>query len=116
AWGALRFSALYFGGGLISAATQFGIDWNENVPTGGSSGAISAVMGAFVVRFATRSIQVAYVAVLFRMWAGRFNMPAIVLGPLWLVTQLYSLFTETDSGVATGAHVGGFAAGAAAAL
>jgi membrane associated rhomboid family serine protease len=116
AWGPWRFSALYFTGGLIAGATEFLVQAHKAVDIGGASGAIAAVLGAFVIRFGMRNITVAYVAWALRFFAGKFEMPAFVLGALWFLVQLYGVAIDPDGGVAFGAHVGGFVSGLAAAM
>jgi tetratricopeptide (TPR) repeat protein len=84
------------------------------VATLGASGAVAALMGAFLVRFPTLRIEIAW---LLRFRMIRFKAAAYWLLPLWLAVEVFSgaLFGHS-SGVAHWAHVGGFAFGAAIAL
>ena len=81
----------------------------------GASGAISAVMGAFLVFFARMEIHFAY-------WLGRgigtFHTVAYVALPLWFGEQVLDAWASGQGGVSTvafTAHIGGFLFGLAAA-
>jgi len=77
-------------------------------PSLGASGAISGVMGAYLLFFPKNSVTV----LIFRFVT---TVPAIVAVGLWFVMQLFSSFLELGAGegggVAYGAHIGGFIAG-----
>ena len=114
AWGRWVYSLFYLVAG--AAAIQF-YAWTN--PGGvsaclGASGAVSALMGACLVRFPTMKIKVAW---LFFIRLGTFSAPAYWLLPLWLLSEVFSgtLYGNTG-GVAHWAHVGGFLFGAAAAV
>jgi membrane associated rhomboid family serine protease len=79
------------------------------IPTIGASGAISGVLGAYLVRFPTKRVTV----ILFRILT---QVPAYVAIGIWLVLQLImgmGVFGRSNEGggVAYAAHVGGFVAG-----
>jgi len=79
------------------------------VPTVGASGAISGVLGGYLVLFPRNRIRV-----LTR--GGVAHVPAILVLGLWIVIQLFSSLgslaqTGDTGGVAFLAHVGGFVAG-----
>jgi len=84
------------------------------VPLLGASGAVAALMGAFLVRFPKLKIEMFWAAFYIR---GRFKAPAWCLLPLWGLMELFygSIFGQA-SGVAHWAHVGGFLFGMLAAL
>ncbi|RMG45417.1 MAG: rhomboid family intramembrane serine protease [Acidobacteria bacterium] len=111
------FTALYLGAGLVAAAAHVATHPGSDVPLVGASGAIAGVMGAFMVRFTRMRVRFFY---LFGLWArGTFWAPAWTMLGLWLGQQLFmASLTGAGStdGVAYWAHVGGFAAGAAAAF
>jgi len=108
-----------------AAALQFHAWLNPGslAPTLGASGAVAALMGAFLVRFPKTKIEVALVLGLrsltnLALGKGiRFKAAAYWLLPPWLLMEIFSdaLF-GAHSGVAHWAHVGGFVFGALAAL
>jgi membrane associated rhomboid family serine protease len=108
AMGRGRFLAFYLAGGLASTAAQVAVDPASTVPLLGASGAIAAVMGAFLVTYPTDRIKVLW---FFGIFAKVSNVPAFVLIGLWLVTQMLNqtgAVVEADAGgVAYAAHVGG---------
>ncbi len=113
-WGRWLYSAVYLIAG--AAALQF-YAWSNPgsiTPTLGASGAVAALMGAFLVRFPKMKIEMAWLF-LFKLY--RFKAAAYWLLPLWLFSEIFygSLF-GSSSGVAHWAHVGGFLFGAVAAL
>lgn len=87
------------------------------IPSLGASGAISAVMGAYLLMFPKSKIKV-LVLILFRS----FYVPALVFLGLWFVQQLFSGVgslgpqTSASDGVAWWAHIGGFVFGLLAGL
>ena len=125
-WGRWLYSAFYLIAG--AAALQFYAWTNPGsiTPTLGASGAVAALMGAFLVRFPKMKIEMAWVLYFsifrwmrtgnpFRIW--RFKAAAYWLLPLWLLMEiLYGTLFGSMSGVAHWAHVGGFVFGALAAL
>jgi len=123
AWGRGVYTAFYFVAG--AAALQFHAWTNPQsmIPTLGASGAVAALMGAFLVRFPTMKIEMGWLRLnlvgLFsgKMWY-RFKAPAYTLLPLWLLLEVFSgtLSGTKGGGVAHWAHVGGFAFGAVVAL
>ncbi len=113
-WGRWLYSVFYLIAGV--AALQF-YAWSNpgsTIPTLGASGAVAALMGAFLVRFPKMKIEMAWLF-LFKLY--RFKAAAYWLLPLWLFGEIFygSLF-GSSSGVAHWAHVGGFLFGAVAAL
>jgi membrane associated rhomboid family serine protease len=113
-WGRRVYSVFYLIAG--AAALQF-YAWSNPgsiTPTLGASGAVAALMGAFLVRFPKMKIEMAW---LFWFKLYRFKAAAYWLLPLWLFTEIFfgSLF-GSSSGVAHWAHVGGFLFGALAAV
>lgn len=114
AWGRWVYSAFYVIAG--AAALQF-YAWSNPgsiTPTLGASGAVAALMGAFLARFPKMKVEMAWLLG-FRLY--RFSAAAYWLLPLWLFAEIFygSLFGNM-SGVAHWAHVGGFVFGALAAL
>jgi membrane associated rhomboid family serine protease len=113
-WGRWLYPVFYLVAG--AAALQFYAWTNAGsiTPTLGASGAVAALMGAFLVRFPKMKIEMAWLF-FFRLY--RFKAAAYWLLPLWLIVEIFygSLF-GSSSGVAHWAHVGGFLFGAAAAV
>lgn len=86
------------------------------VPSLGASGAIAAVLGAYLVMFPKSKVKV-LVLVIFRA----FKIPAFIFLGIWIAQQLFSGFaalgpTGTSGGVAWWAHIGGFVFGVVAGL
>jgi membrane associated rhomboid family serine protease len=111
-----RYLAFYLLGGLAATCAQIIVDPTSIIPNLGASGAIAAVMGAFLVTYPRDQIRTVVVI----GWFARVTfVPAVVLVGLWIVTQFFSevgaLMTTDTSGVAYMAHIGGFAFGALAA-
>jgi membrane associated rhomboid family serine protease len=116
-WGRWLYSVFYLISG--AAAMQFYAWTNPGsiTPTLGASGAVAALMGAFLVRFPKMKIELAWLYLLrgFRLY--RFKVAAYWLLPMWLATEIfYGSLMGSSSGVAHWAHVGGFLFGALAAL
>ena len=107
--GPLRYVVFYLLGGLASTFAQVVIDPTSTVPNLGASGAIAAVMGAFLTTYPRDRIRT---VLLFGWFAQVTFVPAIVLVGLWFLTQVFSevgaLVEMQKGGVAYMAHVGGF--------
>lgn len=109
ALGKLKFITFYLLCGLAAALTQGLMDPMSHVPMIGASGAISGILGAYMVLYPRQRITVAM------PYVGITQMPALVVLGLWFVYQLlYSMapVQEGEGGIAFGAHIGGFVAGA----
>ncbi|MBX3271374.1 MAG: rhomboid family intramembrane serine protease [Sandaracinaceae bacterium] len=87
------------------------------IPLVGASGAIAGLIGAYIVCYPRSRIRLGYFVLLFfRPFWGTWKVPALVVIPLWALTELaYALWGAQD-GVAYWAHVGGFAIGIAAGI
>src|SRR5579864_109832 len=113
-WGRWLYSVFYLIAG--AAALQFYAWTNPGsiTPTLGASGAVAALMGAFLVRLPKMKIEMAW---LFWFRIYRFKAAAYWLLPLWLLGEIfYGALFGSMSGVAHWAHVGGFLFGAVAAV
>jgi len=115
AMGRGRYLVFYLLGGLVAMLAQVLADPRSTVPNLGASGAIAAVMGAFLVTYPTDRIRtLLFVFVFARI---RFIPAALLIG-FWFLTQLFHAGTVAHvqtGGVAYLAHVGGFIFGAATA-
>jgi membrane associated rhomboid family serine protease len=114
--GPLRYAVFYLLGGLIASSAQIIAQPTSTVPNLGASGAIAAVMGAFLITYPRDRIR----TVLLLGWFIQVAfIPAIVLVGLWFLIQLFSelgaVAQVQSGGVAYMAHIGGFAFGALAA-
>jgi membrane associated rhomboid family serine protease len=108
AMGRGKFFVFYLLGGLAATAAQVGMDPSSTVPLLGASGAIAAVMGAFLVTYPRDRIKVLWLLGFFTHVS---QVPAFVLIGLWLVTQMLNQMgavVEADAGgIAYAAHLGG---------
>jgi membrane associated rhomboid family serine protease len=110
--GHFKFIIFYLLCGMAAAAAQVAIAPGSTVPMIGASGAISGVLGAYLLLFPR-----ARVLVLFPIWIfwRVFYVPALLLLVFWFGMQLLSglavLSMDANGGVAFWAHVGGFVAG-----
>ena len=115
AMGPLRYSIFYILGGLIAMLAQVAVSPSSTVPTLGASGAIAAVMGAFLVTYPRDEIRALLIIFIFVRVTF---IPAALLIGFWFLTQLVnvgSVAAVQTGGVAYVAHVGGFVFGAATA-
>lgn len=112
-----RFLAFYLLCGLIAAGAHILVDPASPVPTVGASGAISGVMGAYLLLYPRVRVNMLFIFIIF------FKVIAV---PAWLVLiywfavqvlsglpQLSSVRPDVSAGVAVWAHIGGFVAGLA---
>ena len=103
-----RFLVFYLLGGIGAAAAQILVEPSSAVPMVGASGAISAVMGAYVVLYPRVRVRtITWLILVFRL-----TVPAWLMLGYWFVLQLASAGTEQVGGVAVWAHIGGFIVGA----
>ncbi len=116
AMGLMRYLAFYLLGGVAAALCQVAVSPGSNIAILGASGAIAAVMGAFIVTYPRDRIRVLLVIFVFVTVA---LVPAAILIGLWFLLQLFSgvgsLAGHQSGEVAYMAHVGGFLFGAIAA-
>ena len=110
-FGAGPFLLFYIGSGVVATLAQVALDPGGLVPNLGASGAISGVMGAYLVLFPRNRVHVLVVVVVV-------SLPAFVVLGLWIATQYLDgvgavAATEQTAGIAYGAHLGGFATGVA---
>jgi membrane associated rhomboid family serine protease len=112
-WGRFIYPVFYLIAGAFACAVQGAIFPHSLVPALGASGAIAGLMGAFLARFPTTKIRL---GMLIGFRPFRFSVPAYIILPLWLLSQIFWGFmvrsAALDSGVAYWAHIGGFAFGA----
>ena len=104
-----RFIVFYALCGIAAALAQALPDPQSQIPMVGASGAISGVLGAYLLMFPR-----AHVLVLLPLGplSQLVRMPALLVLGLWFALQLLSeMFAAPGAGVAFRAHIGGFVAG-----
>jgi membrane associated rhomboid family serine protease len=107
--GSGRFLFFYLACGVAAAFAHIVFNSRSGVPTVGASGAISGVLGGYLLLFPQNRVRV-------MTSAGVTAVPAVVMLGLWILIQFVSGFgtiaqTEETGGVAYMAHIGGFLAG-----
>ncbi len=108
--GHLRFAAFYLLTGVLAAMAHVLIAPASSVPMVGASGAISAIMGAYVVLYPRARIHTLFFFVIF---VRVVPLPAWIMLGYWIFLQLAAsaVSPQGGGGVAYAAHIGGFAAG-----
>jgi membrane associated rhomboid family serine protease len=116
ALGKLGYLGFYLLGGIAAGALQFVLAPNSTIPNVGASGAIAAVLGAYIVLYPRARVLTAVFFFLITV----IELPALAVLGLWFVLQLFQgvsgLAADVNSGVAYWAHVGGFVFGVAVAF
>ena len=104
--GHLRYIAFYLTCGIAAALAQVLTDTNSVIPMLGASGAISGVLGGYLLLFPKRRVR----AIIFSFMT---EVPAYVALGLWIAFQIIQgyLSPAGTGGVAYAAHIGGFIAG-----
>jgi membrane associated rhomboid family serine protease len=124
-WGRWLYPAFYLVAGAVALQIHAWANPGSTVATLGASGAVAALMGAFLVRFPKIKIEMLWV-----LWFSlirlartgnpfryiRFQASAYWLLPLWLAMEVFYGALTGQDGVAHWAHVGGFVFGALAAV
>lgn len=111
-FGSFVYLLFYLVCGIGSSVSQLLFSWGSHIPSLGASGAISGVLGAYIVFFPGSRILT--LIPLFIIWFTA-RIPAVIFIGLWFLAQflsgLSSLGAATSGGVAWWAHVGGFSIG-----
>ena len=116
AMGHARYALFYLVTGLAAVAAQVLGDPHATVPMVGASGAISGVMGAYLVLYPRARV---HLLVFLGIFITRVAVPAYVMLGYWFLLQVLGSSVgalQGEGGVAYLAHVGGFVAGAALVL
>jgi membrane associated rhomboid family serine protease len=111
-----RFLLFYLFSGVAAAAAQTAIAPRSHVPMVGASGAVSGVLGAYLILFPYASILT---LLMFGFFWRFVQVPAMVVLGFWIVLQLLNGYLSVSAstggaeigGVAWFAHIGGFLAG-----
>lgn len=107
--GHLRFLVFYVLAGLAAALAHVIVDPSSPVPMVGASGAISAIMGAYLVLYPKARVDT---AIFFLVFFKIFPLPAwVMLGYWFLIQAAENAVSGGASGVAYVAHIGGFLVG-----
>ncbi len=103
-----RFLLFYLLCGVLAAAAQVLAQPDSDVPMVGASGAISGVMGAYIVLYPrVRVYTLVPIFIIFTTIA----LPAWVMLGYWMLLQVFGGLSGQEAGVAFWAHIGGFVAG-----
>lgn len=110
--GHTRFLLFYLIGGLVASLAHIFTNPGSQIPTVGASGAIAAVLGAYLVLYPNSRVLT---IIPFGFFLRLTMIPAVIVLGLWFVLQLFSGVLSMGGpdvgGVAFWAHVGGFVAG-----
>ncbi len=112
--GKLPYMLFYLVGGLVASAAHILVNLESTMPSVGASGAIAAILGAYIVMFPHSRVKVLYFS-----WLGMgvTRVTAVLFLGFWALSQFLngvaSLGAETaqTGGVAVWAHIGGFVCG-----
>lgn len=106
-WGRVRYLVLYLAGGVVASLAHVWSNPDSTIPIIGASGAIAAVMGAYLVCYPSTRVKT---IIFFGPMLLR-KVKALWLLLVWLALQL--VLIGDDSGIAWAAHIGGFGFGIA---
>jgi membrane associated rhomboid family serine protease len=113
--GRVRFVVFYLLTGLIAAASHVVLSPGSPVPTVGASGAISGVLGAYLILYPHVRVRMLF---WFLLFIRVFRVPAWAVLLWWFfwqviagLPQLMTIDREVSGRVAVWAHIGGFLAG-----
>ena len=107
-----RYLGFYLLGGIVAMLAQVVANPHSTIPNLGASGAIAAVMGAFLVTYPRDQIRT---LLFFFVFVRIRFIPAALLIGFWFISQLFNagvVATVQTGGVAYLAHIGGFVFGA----
>jgi membrane associated rhomboid family serine protease len=115
--GHVPYLIFYLAGGVFAGCCHYAVDPGSTVPTIGASGAVAAVMGAYLLLYPHANV-ISLVPILFFLHIV--VIPAPVFLGIWFLIQLlqgsFAAGTAEAAGVAWWAHIGGFVAGIALAF
>ena len=110
--GRFRFLVFYLLCGVVAAATHVALNPASPVPTVGASGAISGVLGAYLILYPRVRVRMLFPPFfIFHVVAWLVLVYWFVIQVLTGLPELNSMRREVSGGVAVWAHVGGFVAG-----
>ncbi len=103
--GHYKFLTFYILGGVAASFLQIAVSASSTVPVIGASGAVSAVLGAYILKFPRARVKTLMFLFIF---VTVINVPAVAFIGIWFFMQLLSSVTRSGSNVAWFAHIGGF--------
>ncbi len=106
--GRFRFVIFYLVCGTLASVGHIFTDLQSEVPMVGASGAISGILGAYLVLFPFARVKT---LVFLGFLITIIRIPAIVLLVIWILIQVFSGIVAGDGGIAWFAHIGGFITG-----
>ena len=110
--GSFKYIIFYIIGGVVASLTHIYTNPGSQIPTVGASGAIAAVLGAYLVLYPSQKVLT---LIPLGFWLRLTMLPASVVLGLWFVLQFFqgvaSLGMPDVGGVAFWAHIGGFISG-----
>jgi len=108
--GHIRYLIFYLLCGIAAGVIHLYTNWDSKIPTIGASGAISGIMGAYLILY-PRSRILTLIPIFF--FIQFVEIPAFIFLGYWLLIQLFSasLTPKNVGGIAFWAHIGGFIAG-----
>src|SRR4030043_44055 len=108
--GHIRYLIFYIFCGVAAGLVHLLTNWNSKIPTIGASGAISGVMGAYLLLYPRARILTLIPIFFFFQFV---ELPAFIFLGFWLFLQLFSasLTQSNVGGIAFWAHIGGFISG-----
>jgi len=110
--GHIRFILFYLFCGVVAALSHILLSPDSNVPMIGASGAVSGMLGAYILLFPTSQVRT---IVLLGFYVTVVRIPALIVIGIWAIIQvvsgLLSQGNAAQGGIAFFAHVGGFVAG-----
>lgn len=114
AFGHAGYLLMYLVSGVCGAALQIIVVPSSTIPMVGASGAISGVLGAYMILYPRARILTLLPIIILQF----VNLPAILFLGFWIMVQLVNAFAlpGAGGGVAFFAHIGGFAFGVLAGL
>ena len=108
--GSVNYLVFYLLCGMTSGLIQLLLNWSSKVPTIGASGAISGIMGAYLLLY-PRSKILTLIPIIFIPYF--LELPAALFVCIWFIIQVISAAVAPShgGGIAWWAHIGGFAFG-----
>lgn len=110
AFGHVRYALFYLASGLAAAALQVFAEPGSMIPMVGASGAISGVLGAYLVLYPRARV---HNLLFLGIWITTIRLPAWVMLGYWILLQVAGglMARSGEGGTAFWAHIGGFVVG-----